>query len=146
MYIPGESIGLKFIPSQSELFRYLYPSQCESFRTNSKNFFYLVWWKTVKNQSDLIRLIPRDQSEWILTNPKPSFNQSELGLIQTEFLIRINRNRSDLGFIPIDSDWKFDLDQFEIGLNRIDLDWKFGFRLVRIHSDRFGLIRINVSE
>ena len=34
---PGESIGLKFIPNQSEIFRYMYPSQCESFRTNPKN-------------------------------------------------------------------------------------------------------------
>ena len=57
----------------SDSFRYLNPSQCESFRTNPKNVLYHVWWKTVKNKSDLIRLISRDQSEWIRTNPKPSF-------------------------------------------------------------------------
>ena len=27
--------------------------------------FCIAWWKTVKNKSDLIRLIPRHQSEWI---------------------------------------------------------------------------------
>ena len=57
----------------SDSSRYLYPSQCESFRINPKSILYLVWWKTVKNQSDLILLIPRPQSEWIQTNPKPSF-------------------------------------------------------------------------
>ena len=41
-YIPGESIELKFIPTQSELFRYLYPSQCEPYRTNKKNVLYLA--------------------------------------------------------------------------------------------------------
>ena len=39
----------------SNSFRYLYQSQCESFWTNPKNVLYLVWWKTVKNRSDLIR-------------------------------------------------------------------------------------------
>ena len=57
----------------SDSFRYLYPSQCVSFRINLKFVLYLVWWKTVKNESDLIRLISRDQSEWIETNPKPNF-------------------------------------------------------------------------
>ena len=60
----------------SDSSRYLYPGQYESFRTNPKTFFYLVWWKTVKNLSDLIRFNPRQQSEWIRTNPKPCF-QSE---------------------------------------------------------------------
>ena len=85
-------------------FRYLYPSQCESFRTNPKNVLYLVWWKTVKNQSDLIRLIPRHESEPIrnqVFNP----HQSELESIQTEFPIRINRNDSKVGMIRIDSYW-----------------------------------------
>ena len=100
----------------SDSFRYLYPSQCELFRSNPKNVLYLVWWKTVKNQSDLIRLIPKDQSEPIrnqVFNP----DKSELRLIQTEFSIRINPNES------------------KVGLTRIDLDWKLGFGLVRIHSD-----------
>ena len=57
----------------SDSFRYLYPSQCESFRTNPKKVLYLIWWKTVKNQSDLIQLIPWHRSEWIRTSPKPVF-------------------------------------------------------------------------
>ena len=62
----------------SDSFRYLYPSQCESFRTNPKNVLYFVWWKTVKNQSNLIPLIPRHQSEWIRTNAKPSFQSRSI--------------------------------------------------------------------
>ena len=96
----------------SDLFRYLYRSQGESFRINPKNVLYLVWWKTVKNQSDLIRLILRHQSKWIRANPE-----------------------SKVGIIRIDSDWKFGLDQSKLGLIRIDLDWKLGFGLVRIHLD-----------
>ena len=59
----GESIGLEFILSQSELFRFIPISVSEPMRI-------------IPNQSDLIPLIPRRQSEWIRTNPKPSF-QSE---------------------------------------------------------------------
>ena len=108
-------------------------------RTNLKNILYLVWWKTVKNQSDLIRLIPRHQSVWIWTNPKPSFQFRS---------IRINPNHSDLGFIRIYSEWKFGLDQSKLGLVLFDVDWKltsdwFGFipdwclRINRIKSDWF---------
>ena len=79
----------------SDSFRYLYPSQCESFQTNPKNVLYLVWWKTVKSQSDLIRLILRHQSEWIRTNPKPSFQSRS---------IQINPNESKVGMIRIGSD------------------------------------------
>ena len=79
----------------SHSFRYLYPSQCVSLRTSPKNVLYLIWWKTDKNQSDLIRLIPWHQSEWIRTNSKPNsqsrptrarfdpnriFNQNQSGL------------------------------------------------------------------
>ena len=97
----------------SDSFRDLYPSQCESFRTNPKNVLYLVWWKMVKNRSDLIRFNPKQLSEWIRSNyPNESepirnqvlnLNQSELGMIQTEFSIKINPNHPDLGFIQIDS-------------------------------------------
>ena len=103
----------------------------------------------VKNRSDLIRFNPRRQSEWIRTNP----NQSELGLIQTQFSIRINPNHSDLGFIRIDSDWKLGLDQSELRLIRIEnlvLDW-FGSlnelqNVFRIGSEWFTLARIEISE
>ena len=87
---PGESVGLKFIPSQSELFRFI-PI---TIRTNPKNVLYLFWWKAVKNQSDFIG-----------NNPRPSFQSR---------LIRINAisdwskpNEFKVGMIRIDprSDW-----------------------------------------
>ena len=113
----------------------MYPSQCESFRTNPKNVLYLVSWKMVKNRSDLIRFNPRRQSKWIRTNPKSSIqsDQSELGFIQTEFSIRFNPNHSDLEFIRIASDWKLGF-----GLVLIHSDWWTG--LNRIRSDRFFTI------
>ena len=104
-------------------FRYLYPSQCESFQTNPKNVLYLVWWKTVKNQSDLIRL-NSETSIWM--NP----NQSE-----TRFSIQINPNESKVGIIRINSDWKIGLDQSDLGLIRIHSDWCL--RINRIMLDCF---------
>ena len=79
----------------SDSFWYLYPSQCESFWTNPKNVLYLVWWKTVKNQSDLIRLISRS------IGMKPN-------LFETKFSIRINPNS------------EFGLEQSELVLIRIE--------------------------
>ena len=113
------------------------------FWTNPKNVLYLVWWKIVKNQSDSIRFIPRHQSEWIQTNPKPSC-QSEFGLIQTEFSIRINLNQS-VSFRPrIHSDWFWLKTRFRSIRPRTYSDWKLGFGLVQIHSDSFlGLSRID---
>ena len=70
---------------------------------------------------------PRQQSEWIRTNPKPSF--------QTES-IRMNSRSEWFGLILIENsvwinpslDWP---------------DWKLGFELVRIHSNCcLGLNRI----
>ena len=108
--------------NHSDSFRYLYPSQCESFRTNPKNVLYLIWWKTVKNQSDLIRLITRFQFEWIRTNPKPSFQSRSFGLILIENSVLINPRPDWSGF---------------------DLDWKLGLGLVWIHSDWYlGINRI----
>ena len=89
---------------------------------------YLVWWKTAKNQSDLIRLIPRHQSD----ESEPIRNQV------------FNPNQSDFGFIRIDSDWKFGLHQSEIGLIWIEnlvSDW-FRFILIDV-SELIGLIWID---
>ena len=112
-------------------FRYLYPSQFESFWTNPKNILYIVWWKTVKNQSDLIRFIPRNQCEWIRTIQNQVFNQ----------------NLSESFRHWIHSDWfwlKIRVGSIRDGLIRINLDWKLGFGLVRIHSDWcLGINRIN---
>ena len=112
----------------SDSFRYLYTSQCESLRTNMNNVLYLVWWKKVKNQSDSIRLIPRHQSEWIRTNPKPSFQYRS---------IRINPS----------SDWS--KPDFHSELIRI-IPTLYSFVLILIEnsvwinlsSDWFGLIWI----
>ena len=103
----------------------------EPFRTNSKTFCIVL----DENGKKLIWPNPRQQSEWVRTNPKLSFqsDQSELGLIQTELSIRINPNHFDLGFIGIDSDWKFSLEQSELGLIRIK----------NLVSDSFGLARID---
>ena len=73
----GEIFGLDLNPSESELFQIILnhfepirKTFCISFRRNN-----LTW-------SDSIRFNPRHQSGWIRTNP----NQSEIGLIQIEFL------------------------------------------------------------
>ena len=105
------------------------PNQSEtkfSIRTNPKNFLYLVWWKMVKNRSDLIRFNPRQLSEWIQTNP----NHSDLQLIWIENLV------SDwFGFIRIDVSEL-------IRLSRIDF-WPFFIkRETKSFSDWFGIIRI----
>ena len=97
----------------SDSLQYLYPSECESFRTNPKNVLYLVWWKTVKNRSDLIRFNPSNnpnESEPIRINPrwdlsKPNFQPELIWTIPTLdsfVLIRIENLVSDwFGFIRI---------------------------------------------
>ena len=70
----------------SDSFQYLYRSQCKSFRINPKNVLYFVWWRTVKNRSDLIRFNLRQQSEWIRTNPI----WDSFGLILIENSVWIN--------------------------------------------------------
>ena len=100
---PGESIGLKFIPSQSELFRFIPISVSDPMRIipnqSEKRFVYRLMnngQKTIRlnpiNSEPSFRMIP-NQSETkfsIQINP----NRSQLGLIQTEFSIRINPNES----------------------------------------------------
>ena len=112
------------------LWYYLYPSRCESFRINPKNVLYLVWWKTIKNQSDLIRLIPRNQSEWIRTNPKPSFQSRSIRNNPSSDWSKPNFQSESIRINPR-SEW-FGL----IGLIWIEnLVWNW-----------FGFIRIDVSE
>ena len=88
---PDESFEKEFNPNKSELFRNLFPNHSKSFRTNPKNF-YLVWWKSVKNQSDLILFNP---------NRILHLSQSKLELILTEFPFRVNPNESEVGNIII---------------------------------------------
>ena len=145
IYDPGESIRLKFIPSQSELFRFIPIFVSEPMRIipnqSEKRFVSSL----MKNGQKSIRLNPINFERLIRMNSNQSEtkfsiqinpNQFKLGLIQTKFYIRINPNESEVGTIQINSDIKFGLDQSELGLNQIDLVWKLRFRLVRIHSDR----------
>ena len=88
--LPGESFGQKFIPSQSELFRYLYSSQCESIRTNLKTISISFVGKRLKinpTQSDSIH----------------NFYPKESERIRSKFSIRMNQNQSGHGliFIPM---------------------------------------------
>ena len=120
---PGESIGLKFIPSQSEQFRFIPISVSESMRI-------------IPNQSDLIRLIPKHQSEWTRTNPNPSFQSRSIrAQIDPN---RISHQNQSESFRP----WI----RFGSIQARIDSNWsglKLGFGLVRVHSDWcFGINRI----
>ena len=84
----------------------------------------------MKNWQKSIRLDPINSETSI------RMNLNQLGLIQTEYSIGINRNHSDLGLIRIHSDSKFGLDQSELGLIRIE----------NFVSDWFEFIRIDISE
>ena len=104
---PGRCFGLEFNPSELNLFRTIPKSvtnYSQLFRTNPNNVLYLFWWKTVKNQFDVIRfiLLQSDASIWM--NPNQIFNSSQSELIWAQIgLHRItNPNYSDLGFIRID--------------------------------------------
>ena len=119
----SDSNSLRVNQDCSDSFRYLYPNQCESFRTNPKNVLYFVWWKTVKNQSDSIRLIPRQLSGWIRikfsirTNlssdwSKPNFQSESIrmnprsewfGLILIKNSILINPRSDWFGLIWIEN-------------------------------------------
>ena len=60
---PGESIGLKFIPSQSELFRFIpiYVSKLMGIIPNQSEKRFVS--RLIKNDQKSIRLDPRYQSE-----------------------------------------------------------------------------------
>ena len=108
--------------NSSDSFWYLYPSQCESFLTNPKNVLYLVWWETVKinpTYSDSIRCTNLNESE-------PRFQL--LGLIQTEFSIRINLNHCDLGLVQNHSHWHRYTEGLFVRANDKN-EWKFSIIL-----------------
>ena len=119
---PGESIGLKFIPSQSELFRFIPISVSEPMRIilnqSEKRFVSGL----IKNGQKTIRLNPFNSKTSIRMNP----NQSE-----TKLSIQINANQSKVGVIRtnLSSDW-FGLktwfgigSDWCVGINRIKSDW-----------------------
>ena len=126
-YSSGESIGLKFILNQSE------------------KVLYFIWWKTVKNQFELIRLIPRQQSEWIRTNLKPSI-QSRSFRAQINPNRIFNQNQSErikVGIIRIDflpffikRPWR----RYRIGIHSEPI------RTIPNHSDIWIGVNANHSE
>ena len=94
----------------------------ESIRTIPIHSDICIWANA--NHSKPIRLIPRHQSEWIRTNPKPSF-QSEL--------IRINPKSEWFGLILIENSvW------INPRSDRFRLIW-----IEKLVSDWFGMIRID---
>ena len=111
----------------SDSFRYVYRSQCKSFRTNPKNVLWLVLWKTVKNRSNLIRFNPRQQSEWIRFNPKPSFYFEPIRA-------RIHPNRI---FNQNQSKWIW---------GRNDSDWFWSIRIENLVSCWFWFLWIVASD
>ena len=92
--VPCESIRLKFILSQSELFRFIPISVSEPMRMNpnqsEKRFVSCL----MKNGQKSIRLNPINSETSIRMNP----NQSEI-----EFSIQINPSQSELGLIWIEN-------------------------------------------
>ena len=94
------------------------PSYSESIQKYFESCSIQIGWKSIRldsNQTVIIRDMNPNESERIrnqVFNP----NQSELGLIQTEFSIRINPNESEVRMIGINSDWKFGLNQSEFGI------------------------------
>ena len=126
-------------------FRYFYSSQCESFRTNPKNVLYLVWWKTVKNQSALIQLIPRHQSEWIRTNLKPNFQSRTIQINLSSDWSKPNLQSESIRMNPR-SEW-FGLIMFENSVwSNPSLDLFVLIWIDNLVWDWFGLVHFDVSE
>ena len=155
-HIPGESIGLKFIPSQTELFRFISISVSEPMQIIPKQSEKRFVSHLMKNgrKSIWLNSINSETSIWMNPNESEAIwnqylnpDQSDLGFIQTEFSIRINPNESKVGMIRIDLDWNFGF-----GLDRIHSDWCLGINRIKadwfltvIHQTRyktfFGLVR-----
>ena len=129
--ISGESIGLKFIPSQSELFRFIpiFVSELMRIIPNQSEKRFVS--RLMKKGQKSIRLNPIHSEIWKRTNP----NQSG-----TKFSIQVNPKQSE-------PDWKLHFRFLRIGslshlgMNRIKPDWF----LTVFHQTRyktfFGLVR-----
>ena len=107
---PGKSIGLKFIPSQLELFRFIPISVSEPMRIIPNQSEQLFVSRLMKNGQKSIRPNSTNSETFIRMNPKQSEtkfsiqiypNQSKLGLIQTEFSIGIISTLDSHGLILI---------------------------------------------
>ena len=88
---PDESIGLKFIPSQSELFRFIPISVSEPVRIIPNQSEKRFVSRLMKNGQKPIRLNPINSETSIRMNP----NQSE-----TKFAIQINFQPESIRIIP----------------------------------------------
>ena len=124
--IPGESIGLKFNPSQSELFQFIQISVSEPMRNIPNQSEKRFVSRLIKNGQKSIRLNPFNSETPIWMNP----NQSE-----TKFSIQLNPNQSVLRLIQTEFSIRINPNEYKVEMIRIGLDWKLGFGLVRIHSD-----------
>ena len=132
---PGESIGLKFIPSQSELFRFIPISVSEQMRIIPNQYEKRFVSRLMKNGQKSTRLNPINSETSIWMN----LNQSE-----TQFSIqnpisnwsKPNFHSESIGMNPR-SEWFRLKIRFGSVRTRIDLNWKFSFGLVRIKSDWF---------
>ena len=113
---PGESIGLKFIPSQSELFQFISISVSKPMRVISNQSEKRFVSRLTKNGHKSIRLNPINSETWIRTNPKPSFQSTSIGA-------RIDRNRI------------FNQNQSEWIKGRNDLDWFWLIWIEKLISD-----------
>ena len=128
LYVPGESIGLKFIPSQSELFRFIPIIVSEPMRIipngSEKSFVTCL----MKNGQKSIRLNPINSETSIRMNPRQ---------YETIFSIQINPNGR------IDSDWFWMKIRFGWIRARIDSEWSGLKTWFRIGLDSFGLMSRN---
>ena len=95
-YNPGESIGLKFIPSQSELFRFILISVSEPMRIIPNQSEKRFVSRLMKNGQKSIRLNPINSDTSIRMNSNPIFQSRSIrniprhALIKTKFSIQIN--------------------------------------------------------
>ena len=77
--------------------------QSELIRMNPRSEWFVL---ILINLINLIRFNPRQLSEWIWTNPKPSF-QSESIRARIDPTRIFNQNYFEIGIIRSNSDWKF---------------------------------------
>ena len=75
---PGESIGLKFISSQSELFRFIPISVFKPMRIIPNQYEKRFVFCLMKNDQKSIRLNPINSETLIRINPKPSFQSKSI--------------------------------------------------------------------
>ena len=144
VFFPGESIGLKFIPSQSELTRFIPISLSEPMRIIPNQSEKRFVSRLIRNGKKSIRLNTIN-SEWIRTNPKPSFQSRLIWINQISDWSKPNFQSKSIRMNPR-SEWSgLMLIKSSIWISPRS-DW-FGLIWIgNLVSDWFGFIRIDVSE